>query len=162
MKNIIENLDLGAEGIWFPMLFGTLALLYMLFMPKKRISWREIYFTFGLIGFVTWALDVTFLATYLDMFDLGDDPKSTGIGDFMALAIVPPCLAVIYLNYYRQEKRWMYVVFFTLLSLLFEWGLVQLNFMKLYGWQTWWSIPVYILVYAFWLPWHLRLLRKSS
>lgn len=161
MENFIENLDLYAEGIWWPMLSGTFLLFYMLFMPKKRISWKEVYFTFGLVGFVTWVLDGPLLATYLDWFDLGDDPKLTGIGDFMALAIVPSSLAVIYLNYYRREKRWMYVVLFILISLLFEWGLVYVDYMKLHIWRTWWSIPVYVIVYAYWLPWHLRLLRKS-
>ncbi|QGH35291.1 hypothetical protein GI584_15080 [Gracilibacillus salitolerans] len=159
MEKFIQNMDLSAKGIWLPIILGVIALAYMLFMPK-RLSWREIYFTFGVGAFLSVTVDIVIMGSILDAFDLGD-AKKEGIGDLMSYGVAAPCFAVIFLNYFKQEKKWMYVILFTLISLLSEWLLVQVGFMKLKWWQTWWSIPVYIAIFGFWLPWHLRLIRKE-
>jgi hypothetical protein len=161
MEKFIQNLDLTAKGIWFPITLGTIALIYILFMPK-RLTWREIYLTFGTIGYVALTIDMFFMLNYFDIFDLGRDPKQEGIGDLISYGIIPSCYAVIFLNHLKLEKKWLFVALFTLLSFLSEWMLVQVGYMKLKGWQTWWSIPVFIIVFGFWLPWHLKLLRKES
>lgn len=161
MDKFIENLDLSAKGVWFPIVIGIISLLFMLFMPK-RLSWREIYLTFGVVGFVTLVIDVIIMSTWLDIFDLGSKPNIEGIGDLVGLALIPSCIAVIFLNFLKQEKKWVYVAIFTLLSFLYEWTLVQVGYMKNKGWHTWWSIPVYIFVFGYWLPWQLGLIRNSS
>lgn len=161
MEKFIENLDLLAKGIWFPITLGTIALIYILFMPK-RLTWKEIYLIFGSIGYVALIIDMFFMLNYFDVFDLGHNPMQEGIGDLISYGVIPSCYAVIFLNYFKQEKRWIYVTLFTLLSSLSEWMLVQVGYMKLKGWHTWWSIPVFIIVFGFWLPWHLRLIRKVS
>lgn len=160
MEKFIQNLDLSAKGVWFPIVLGVVSLLYMLFMPK-RLSWREIYLTYGVGAFLAITMDIIIMGGQIDVFDLGD-PKKEGIGDIMSYGVSAPCYAVIFLNYLKQEKKWMYVVLFTLLSFLSEWILVQVEFMKLKGWNTWWSLPVYIVIFGFWLPWHLNLIRKTS
>ncbi len=160
MEKFIQNLDLSAKGIWVPIILGTISLLYMLFMPK-RLSWREIYLTFGIGAFLAILLDVIVMSGLIDIFDLGD-PNKQGLGDLLSYGIAAPCYAIIFLNYFEQEKKWMYVVLFTLLSFLSEWILVQVGFMELKGWNTWWSIPVYIIIFGFWLPWHLRVMRNVS
>jgi len=33
--------------------------------------------------------------------------------------------------------------------------------MKLKGWQNWYSIPIYILIYGLWLPWHFESMQKA-
>ncbi|WP_342048795.1 hypothetical protein [Bacillus sp. OTU530] len=159
MEKFIQNLDLSAKGIWFPIVLGAISLLYMLFMPK-RLSWGEIYLTFGVGGFLSVTFDVIIMANQLDVFDIGD-PTREGLGDFMSYVVIPPCYAVIFLNYLRKENKWMLVALFTLLSFLSEWILVHVGYMKLKGWHTWWSIPVYIIIFGFWLPWHLRLIRRT-
>ncbi|MEI5988508.1 hypothetical protein [Dehalobacter restrictus] len=45
-----------------------------------------------------------------------------------------------------------------MLSFLYEWELTNLGYMKLKGWQDWYSIPIFILVYGVWLPWHYEVL----
>ncbi len=40
MGNFIQNLDLSAKGIWFPITLGIISLIYIFFMPK-RLTWRE-------------------------------------------------------------------------------------------------------------------------
>lgn len=159
MNNLIHNLDLQSKGVWFPLVIGAILLSIMLLMPKRQINWRGIYLTFGTVGFVGLVLDINILGTYFDWFDLGD-PHKEGIGDLVCYGIIPPCLAVIFFNYISLKSKWLYVAFFTLISFLFEWELTQLGYMKLKGWQNWYSIPIYILIYGSWLPWHFGLIKK--
>lgn len=157
VESVLKNMDLAAEGLWYPTLIGLVLLAVLLFMPK-RLSWAEIYLTFGTVGYVTWIIDMPFMARYFDLFDVGG-AKVPGIGDVVTYGIIPSCLAIIFLNFCKIERRWLYVGLFTLASFLFEWGLVQVGYMKLKGWQSWMSIPVYVFVYGFWLPWHYRVMQ---
>ncbi|MBT2695911.1 hypothetical protein J7E79_00415 [Bacillus sp. ISL-40] len=159
MEKFIQNLDLSAKGIWFPIIWGIIVLIFVLFMPK-RLTWREIYLTFGVGAFISVIMDIAIVGYILDLFDLGN-PIKEGLGDLISYAFIAPCYAVIFLNYYKPDKKWLYVLLFTLISVVSEWILVQVGFMKLKGWHTWWSIPVYLVVFGFWLPWHLRLIRKT-
>lgn len=158
MEKFIRNLDLSANSIWFPITLGIISLLYMIFMPKQ-LSWKEIYLTFGVGGFLAMLFDVIIMSGWIDAFDLGK-PMIPGLGDLICYSVIAPSYAVIFLNYFNRERKWLYVSLFTLLSFLSEWILVQVGYMKLKEWNTWWSLPVYILIFGFWLPWHLRLLRK--
>lgn len=130
-------------------------------MPKRLTS-REIYLIFGTIGYVAVIIDMFFMLNYFDVFNLGRKSKQEGIGNLISYGLIPSCYAVIFLNHFKQEKKWIYVIIFTLLSALSEWMLVQVGYMKLKGWQTWWSIPVFIIVFGIWLPWHLKIIRKES
>lgn len=110
------------------------------------------------ISHLAWMTDV--IGATIDAFDLGKvDP--IGIGDVISIGIIPSSLAVIFLNYYKSDKKWFYAVLFSFISLAFEWGIVQVGFMKLHGWNTWWSIPVYLFVYRVFLPWHLGFIRTE-
>lgn len=160
MDKFIQNLDLAAKGLWFPIALGTFTFLYMIFMPK-RLSWREIYFTYGVGAFLSVTMDIVIMGSQLDVFDLGDT-QNEGFGDLMSYGVAAPCIAVIYLNYYKEERKWLYVALFTVLSFLSEWILVKVGFMVLKGWNTWWSLPVYIIIFGFWLPWHFKQLRKTK
>jgi lipoprotein signal peptidase len=113
MDSFIQNLDIQQRGIWFPLITGVIALFFILFMPKRKMNWREIYITFGVIGYVTLMLDVFIVGEYFDLFDLGD-PGLEGIGDLMTYAIIPSCLAIAYLNFYDRKTKWFYVFLFTI------------------------------------------------
>ncbi|HCF50091.1 MAG TPA: hypothetical protein DER60_07400 [Syntrophomonas sp.] len=155
MNSFIQHLDLQQQGIWFPLITGAIALLFVLLMPKRQMNWRGIYITFGVISYVTLMLDVFIVGEYFDLFDIGD-PALEGIGDLITYAIIPSCLAITYLNYFNEKNKWLYVTLFTIISFLFEWELTRAGYMKLKGWQNWYSIPVYIIVYGWWLPWHFK------
>lgn len=161
MNSFFQNLDLQQEGIWFPLISGIIALLFIVLMPKRQMNWRGIYITFGVIGYVTLMLDVFIVGEYFDLFDIGD-PGLEGIGDLMTYAIIPSCLAVAYLNYFDRKRIWLYVALFTVISFLFEWELTRVGYMRLKGWQNWYSIPVYIIVFGLWLPWHLKLIQHNK
>lgn len=38
MDKFLHNLDLGAEGLWFPVTISILLVLFVLLLPKKNIS----------------------------------------------------------------------------------------------------------------------------
>ena len=161
MSGFLDRLDIQAQGVWLPLTFGATVLLIAIFMPKRQINWPGIYLTFGVIGYVGIILDINILGEYFDLFDLGD-PNQEGIGDLMSYAIIPSCMAVIFLNYFDKEHKWPYVAVFTFISFAYEWLLTQIGYMKLIGWQNWYSIPVFILIYGVWLPWHLEVMRKGA
>lgn len=161
MEDVIPRLDLQQPGIWFPLSIAASLLVFMIFMPKRQINWQGIYITFGVVGYVGVMLDINILGSYLDWFDLGDS-KIEGLGDLASYGVIPSCLAIIYLNYFNRQSKWTYVFLFSVLSFLYEWELTNLGYMKLKGWQDWYSIPILILVYGAWLPWHYEVIQRSS
>lgn len=160
MESIIKNLDLGAKGLWLPVSLGIIILLYALLMPKKEISWRELYITIGVVGFVTWIADSIF-AKYLDLVDFGN-PKIVGLGEFITYNFVPSSISVIYLNHLNIKNKWKLAIIFTVLSFLIEWAVVKVGYMKLTHWNHLFSIPIFFLVYSYILPLHLRIIRRNN
>lgn len=145
------------QGWWYPFILSIILLLIVLFMPKKRINWIEIYITFGVIGYILWMVDMT-IAVPFDLFDLGD-PQKEGIPELTLFGIIPSCLSVIYLNVYKEDKRWFFVILFVFLSLLLEWITTKVGLMKDYN--TLWSTPVHFVAYTFYLPWHIKFIRRN-
>ncbi|MEH7505364.1 hypothetical protein V7152_25740 [Neobacillus drentensis] len=147
-----------SQGWWYPAILSVILLLIVFFMPKKRINWKEIYITFGVIGYIVWMIDMT-IAVPFDLFDLGN-PRKEGLPELTLFGIIPSCLSVIYLNFYKEEKKWFLVIFFVILSLIFEWLTTRVGLMK--HWNTWYSTPVHFVAYAFYLPWHLKFIRRNQ
>lgn len=104
-------MDLGAKGLWMPITLAIILLLFVLIMPKNKITWREIYVTIGVIGLATWVADNIF-AGYLNLVDFGH-PRYSGIGELLTYSFVPSSLAVIYLNYLNKNNKWKLVILFT-------------------------------------------------
>jgi len=159
MQQFIENLDLGAKGLWFPVTASILFALTVLIISKKHISWREIYITFGIVGFVTWFSD-GLIARELDLFDIGDTNKA-GIGDVLSYTFIPTSLAILYLNYLTKNNKWKLTLCFTLIALLIEFGMVYVGYLKFKGWNWLASIIVFLLAFGFLLPIHIKLIRKE-
>ncbi|WP_045522254.1 hypothetical protein [Neobacillus niacini] len=146
------------KGWWYPVILSVILLLIVFFMPKKRINWKEIYITFGIIGYLLWMIDMT-IAVPFDIFDLGD-PQKEGIPELTLFGIIPSCLSVIYLNLYKEDKKWFLVISFLILSLVLEWLTTIVGLMKNYN--NWYSTPVHFVAYAFYLPWHLKYIRSNK
>ena len=150
----MKNLDLYAQGTWLPILISLLLLIYALFMDKKEISWREFYVTFGTIGYFAWISD-SILGKMLNLVDFGH-PKITGVGEFLSYSLIPSSIAVIYLNYLDKTNKWKLTIIFTIISILIEWGMRSVGYMKPHGWSFFISIPLYFVVFAFLLPLHRK------
>jgi hypothetical protein len=158
LNNLYRNIDLSAKGVWFPIVFGIIILTLVVLMPK-RLSKKEIYFTVGVVGYVALILDIFVFAIALDVFDLGNS-EIVGIGDIISYGIISPCMALLFLNFYKKEKKWVYVSIFTIISFLYEVVLVNIGYMDLHGWNSLFSIPVHIVSFGFWFPYHLKLMRR--
>jgi len=154
MDDIIKNMDIGAKGLWLPMVIAGVLLVYIIFMPKKAIGWREIYVTIGVIGLLTWIADNIF-AGFCNLVDFGNG-KISGIGELITYSFIPSSLAVIYLNYLTSMKKWKLVLLFVLLSLMVEGTVTAVGYMKQNHWNILFSIPIYLVVYYMYLPLHYK------
>lgn len=157
LNKIIENLDIHAKGIWVPIVWAVLLLIMVLFMPKEKMNGLQIYCTYGVISAITWIANSVF-AIYLDWVDFGRG-ESTGIGELLTYALIPSSLAIWFLNKLHRDKRMKRTLLFALLSLFIEWTCHISGFMEYKGWNLLYSIPVYIIIYYFFLPFHYRLIK---
>lgn len=98
----------------------------------------------------------------MSTFNLFDLAKKISIelSDALLIGIVPASIATIFVNFYKPHKKWVFVLFFTLLCFVLELGLVQVGYMKNNGWNTWYGIPVYFIIFKFLFPWYFHLLTK--
>lgn len=157
LNKIIENLDIHAKGIWVPIVWAVILLMVVLFMPKEKMNGLQIYCTYGVIGAITWIANSVF-GIYLDWVDFGRT-ESTGIGELLTYAIIPSSLAIWFLNKLHRDNRMKRTLLFVLLSLFIEWTCHISGFMGYNGWSLLYSIPVYIIIYYFFLPFHYRLIK---
>lgn len=157
IKNFIKK---GVwKKMWYPYTLIALFLLILLFMPK-RLTLREIYFSLGILGFGTWLGDVL-VGDVFKAFQLGPSSK-TYIIDYLFVTIIPPAIGLIYLNFLIHNKSVLYQWLWVVLSFLLEYGAVYFGYMKNIGWKTWYSLPVFILVFIVFLPLHLKILRPEK
>jgi hypothetical protein len=157
MNSIVKNLDLTSKGVWAPIALSILLLLFTLFMKKKQLTWREIYLTYGMFGFIAWMLD-TITGNVFDFYDVGN-PNITGLGDFMAFSFIPSSLAVIYLNFRTGKNKWFMIALFTMISLFIYWSVEWAGYFKDKGWSSIGSLAVFVIVYWLIIPLHLRIMR---
>jgi len=118
------------------------------------------YFSLGIIGFSTWLGDIL-VGDVFKAFQLGPSSK-TYIIDYLFVTIIPPSIGLIYLNFLIHNKSILYKLLWVALSFLLEWGAVLSGYMTDKGWKTWYSIPVFLLVFTVFLPVHLKILRHEN
>lgn len=157
LNKIIENLDIHAKGSWVPIIWTLILLIVVLFMPKQKMNWLQIYCTYGVISAVTWIANSVF-GVYIDLVDFGSG-ELTGIGEMLTYAFVPSSLAILFLNKLERDNRIKLTLLFVLLSLFIEWTCHISGYMVYKEWNLFFSIPVYIVIYYFFLPFHYRLIK---
>ncbi|MDQ0185246.1 hypothetical protein MKX78_03790 [Cytobacillus sp. FSL R5-0569] len=158
LSTALSNLDLGAKGLWFPIIVVVALLFILNLMPKKRINRTELYIIFCIVGFATWIMDA-FILRVFDLVDLGS-PKKLGLGDILSFTFIPSSLACIFLNFSNKKNKWSLVIFFTLISFGIEIGIEYFGYMIEKGWFNFFSILFYFIVYGFVLPYQLRIIRR--
>lgn len=154
---VLDRLDLFAKGSWFIYLTGLVLFLLSIILTKN-ISRKEWILLFGMVGFCGWMSNII-LFFLLDVMDSGD-PTIGGLSDIFMFVVGPAANAILFLNYYTKSNKFTWVIIFSVISLLIEFTLVKLGFIKLKGWKTFYSIPFYIFLFRFVLPWILKLIRK--
>lgn len=151
MNKFVKNLDLFSRGTWFPIVAACVLILFVLLMKKKYMSWKKIYITYGVIGFIAWMLDTT-TGVFFDLYDVGQ--PSIGLADFIAFAFIPSSLSVIFLNFRTERNKWLLTALFTLISLMIYWTSEWVGYFKDKGWNSFYSLIAFILVYTILLPVH--------
>jgi hypothetical protein len=143
------------------MIFASLTLvvnvLIILFMPK-RLTRKEIYITWGILAAISLAFDDG-IGTALNMYYILK-PGVT-VRDVFFQATVPPLFGIIFSNFMpvKLTRFIVYLVFWAVGSLLYEWLAIRFHYMTNIRWTLWYSAPVYLLTFLF-LRWHLRFIRK--
>ncbi|TDL64047.1 hypothetical protein E2R56_26760 [Rhodococcus qingshengii] len=148
------------QGEWYVWILFLILILFVIFMPKRNLTWAGIFVTLGVAGHLTWISD-SIAGSVFDLFDLAKS-NTTELSDSFLLSFVPACISVIYVNFYNSRKRWIFSISFTLVSFFLEIGLVQVGYMKNKNWETWYGLPVYFIIYRFFFPWFLKLITTKK
>ncbi|MEH7436711.1 hypothetical protein V7182_04375 [Neobacillus drentensis] len=156
-NGVLKRLDPFAKGSWFIYLSGSI-LLFLSAKLTENISRREWFLLFGMVGFYGWMANII-LFFILDFMDSGDSSIG-GLPDIFMFVIGPVSIAILFLNRYNTPTKIIRVLLFSLLSLLIEYILEKLGFLKLKRWKAYYSIPFYLVLFAVVLPWTLKLIRK--
>lgn len=160
MEEIIKNLDIYAKGIWCPIAWTVFLVLIVLIMPKEKMNWLQIYITYGVIGLITWISNSIF-GVFFDLVDFGD-ASVTGLAEMLTYTFIPSSLAVIFMNMYSKEKKAVLTVLFLVVSLFIEWTCHVSGFMEYKKWSLLFSVPIYFVIYYFFLPFHYHLFRNVN
>jgi hypothetical protein len=131
--------------------------LAVFFMPK-RLTLKENILIFATVGYMSWNADLL-AGVLLNLFNLGPTPK-VDPSDILLISFVPSLIAILSLNF-MTNNIWAYVIGSSAFSFFYEWLTVYVGYMKNLGWKTWYSIPVYIVVF-FLLKWYLNYIRMGT
>ncbi len=145
--------------MWYAYTIIVVFLLILLFMPKK-LTLKEMYYSAGVLGFGAWLGDAL-IGDVFKGFRIGPSPD-TYLIDYIFISFIPLALGLIYLNFLTQNKSVLYKWLWVAAAYLLEWGTVVSGYMVNKAWKTWYSIPVYILVFVVLLPWHLKTMRNEQ
>jgi hypothetical protein len=135
----------------------SVLVLVVFFMPK-RLTVKENILIFATVGYLAWNANLL-AGVLLNLFDLGPTPK-VDPSDILLVSFVPSLIAILALNF-MTNNIWAYVIGWSAFSLFYEWLTVYVGYMKNLGWKTWYSIPVYIVVF-FLLKWYLNYIRMGT
>lgn len=144
--------------MWYAYTLVGIFLLILLFMPK-RLTLKEMYYSAGIVGFGAW-LGNALVGDVFRAFRIGPS-ANTYVIDYIFISFIPLAIGLIYLNFLTKYKSTLYKWLWVVVAYLLEWGTVASGYMVSKGWKTWYSIPVFILVFVFYLPWHLKYMRNE-
>lgn len=159
-SEVFKRLDLTPEGVWLVYLAGAVLIPLSLIL-KKHLTWKEWYVTFMAVGLLGWLGNILFFYQ-LDLLDSGK-PSIGSIPDTIMFFIAPACVGVIFFNFFISKRnKWIVATIFTIGSLVTEYLLETVGFLVQKGWEIWYSIPIYIIFYFLFLPWHVKFIRDKS
>jgi hypothetical protein len=142
------------------MTIATIAANLIVWFMPKRLTRKEMY--------STWLLMVVFTRTADQLLDLVlhlYDQLGPGI-EWQAVviqSIFPGAVGILILNFMPKNrlKFFAFTIGCTLLSVVFEWITIRVDYLTYNNWSLWYSGGVYIIGIIF-LRCHLSFLRKSK
>jgi len=137
-------------------IFATLISLGCLYYMPKRLTPKEIYATRSVLAAIAINADLT-LGNIIDLYDLAK--ARCAILRSSRRCNIPPVvrstLPKLPVGREWQKQRRIYVLGWTLATLLIEWRAVLFGFEDISkGWSPFYSTPIYLLVFLF-LNWHI-------
>jgi hypothetical protein len=132
------------------------------FYLPKRISKIEIYSTcffayaYGLSTDLVFDMHYNFYGYFEKGFQwLG----------FLGIILYFPSISLLFLNYYPLEKKILkkiiYILCWTIFSIIFEWICLQTKFFYYNGWRLWYSAALYPIIFIV-LVINMRFVRKIN
>ena len=132
-------------------------IIAIIFMPK-RLTLKENIIIVPTVGYFAWISHII-VGLILDLYDMGTT-KKIDMSDWTLVTFVPSFMAVVFLNFKKTNKLFVYTLVWTVLSALAEFVLTKSGYMKYHGWSIWYSLPIYYLSFII-LTWYYKLIVKK-
>jgi hypothetical protein len=142
---------------WIPYTALLINLVVIWLMPK-RLSKVEIYAIWFVTVCINFSTDIV-LAIYFDLYELAGEGIQLGV--HLLEWTLSPSYGIIFLNFLpRRTFNWiLYLIGWTVYSVLFEALLVNVDFVVYSGWKLWYSAIYYLLALLF-VRWQLHFIRR--
>jgi hypothetical protein len=147
--------------MWF-LIISVVAFNVVAFLIPKRLSRLEIWATM-LFAVILECFSDIYLDLKLDLF--GYFKHDAQWGAVLVILGIYPAISTMFLNYYPFERpmqsRVMYVLAWTVFSLLYEVAALKSGYFYYHHWKLWYSALCYpVLLYL--LIWDLKYIRKLN
>ena len=156
---------MGAGNMTY-LIISVLVLNLIAFLIPKRLSRIEIYSTI-MFGIVFELVVNIILGLSLKMYSYFE--KGVQWYDWIVIFGVFPALNVIIFNYFPFRKSisriTLYILGWSALLVLYEWGAVKSGYFNYYTWKLWYSAlcyPPILLILAGNLYWVKRLVKSTN
>jgi lysylphosphatidylglycerol synthetase-like protein (DUF2156 family) len=136
-----------------------LILIVVSFMPK-RLTVRDDILVFSIVGYLAWVSHIL-VGVKWDLLDFGPT-KKIEYTDFALVSFVPPLLAILFLNFKKENQSVLYAIIWTVLSIALEFILAMVGYMKHTEWKIWYSIPVYFIAYFGLQMFYKKVIKSNS
>ncbi|WHY69367.1 hypothetical protein [Neobacillus sp. SuZ13] len=107
-------------------------IIAIIFMPK-RLTLKENIIIVPTVGYFAWISHII-VGLILDLYDMGTT-KKIDMSDWTLVTFVLSFMAVVFLNFKKTNKLFVYTLFWTVLSALAEFVLTKSGYMKYHGWS---------------------------
>jgi hypothetical protein len=147
------------------MIIATIIAIFIIWIMPKRLTRQEIYCTWFVMAFLTRATDqildqVFHLYDQLEKYNVNG---CTNLPVIVLQSIFPGAIGVIILNFMPKHKSAFifYIFGCILLSVVFEWLALRVNYLTYQNWSLFYSAGVYFLGIIL-LKFHLSFLRSNK
>ena len=93
------------QGEWYVWILFLILILFVIFMPKRNLTWAGIFVTLGVAGHLTWISD-SIAGSVFDLFDLAkSNTTELSLGYLYILLSIGSFSVVLKTNYYEKASK---------------------------------------------------------
>jgi hypothetical protein len=143
---------------WIASYLALVINLIIICLMPKRLTKKEIYVTWFVIALINLSTDVL-LCLDFRLYELAEPGVQLSV--HVLELTLGPSYGIIYLNFMPEQNRkfYPYIAAWVAYAVIFEFIMVQVDFVNYSGWKLWYSAIYYVFAYLF-LRWHLYYIRK--